>query len=42
LAFVHDLARKRVGDLFGHRSDSMIMTLNWDYLSAMRGTPGPQ
>jgi hypothetical protein len=38
-AFVHDLGRKRVGDLFGHRSDSLIMTLNWDYLSAFRGKP---
>lgn len=32
-------ALARVADLFGHRSDNLIMTLNWDYMSALRGKP---
>lgn len=31
VAYVHDLGRDRVGDLFGNKSNSLIMTLNWDY-----------
>jgi hypothetical protein len=31
IAYVHDLAKARVGDLFGTRSDSLLATLTFDF-----------
>lgn len=33
MAYIHNLGRERIGDLFGARSDSLIITLNFDYQS---------
>ncbi len=31
VAYIHNMARERVGDLFGVSSQSLIMTLNFNY-----------
>jgi hypothetical protein len=31
MAYIHNLGQERVGNLFGARSDSLIMTLIFDY-----------
>jgi hypothetical protein len=36
-AYVHDMARARVGPLFGERSESFVMTLTLDYAALMGG-----
>jgi hypothetical protein len=36
-AYVHDMARARVGDLFGRRSESFVMTLTLNYAALMGG-----
>ena len=38
LAYVHDMARARVGQLFGDHSSSVILTFTLDYAELFNGT----
>lgn len=36
VAYIRNLGKDRIGDLFGESSNSLIMTLTWDYGASMR------